>query len=70
MGPCRSRGCVDPNKWIKTTTPIRALHPPEQVDQTADALSWELSNAERQQLDALVLADGAARMPANPFQSA
>ena len=57
---CRAHGAM----------PIPGLRSPEQVDQTADALSWELNAAERQQLDALVLADGAARMPANPFQSA
>jgi aryl-alcohol dehydrogenase-like predicted oxidoreductase len=50
--------------------PIPGLRSPEQVDQTAAALSWMLSTAERDRLDALVLAGDAARMPANPFQSA
>jgi pyridoxine 4-dehydrogenase len=57
---CRAHGAM----------PIPGLRSPEQMDQTADALSWVLSAAERQRLDALVLATGAARMPANPFQSA
>ncbi len=50
--------------------PIPGLRSPEQVDQTADALSWELNEDERQHLDQLALANTAARMPANPFQSA
>ena len=57
---CRAHGAM----------PIPGLRSPEQVDQTADALSWELSASERQALDDLVLADGAPRMPANPFQTA
>jgi pyridoxine 4-dehydrogenase len=50
--------------------PIPGLRRPAQVDQAAEALSWNLTGEERQQLDALALAQGAARMPANPFQSA
>ena len=57
---CRAHGAM----------PIPGLRSPEQVDQTAAALSWMLSTAERDRLDALVLAGDAARMPANPFQSA
>jgi pyridoxine 4-dehydrogenase len=57
---CRAHGAM----------PIPGLRRPAQVDQAAEALSWRLSGEERQQLDALVLAQGAARMPANPFQSA
>lgn len=57
---CRAHGAM----------PIPGLRRPAQVDQVADALSWTLSPAERQQLDDLALAVGAARMPANPFQSA
>jgi aryl-alcohol dehydrogenase-like predicted oxidoreductase len=50
--------------------PIPGLRRPSQVDETAAALSWSLSAAERQRLDDLAMAPGAARMPANPFQSA
>ena len=50
--------------------PIPGLRRPAQVDQAAAALSWNLSGEERQRLDALVLDPKAARMPANPFQSA
>ena len=57
---CRAHGAM----------PIPGLRSPEQVDQTAAALGWELSSAERDHLDAVVLAGDAARMPANPFQSA
>ena len=57
---CRAHGAM----------PIPGLRRPAQVEQTAEALSWILSPAERQRLDALALASGAARMPANPFQSA
>ena len=56
---CRAHGAM----------PIPGLRSPEQVDQTAAALGWQLSEAERQELDQLALASGAARMPANPFQS-
>ena len=57
---CRAHGAM----------PIPGLRCPEQVDQAAEALSWQLSDAERDALDRLALAEGAARMPANPFQSA
>jgi aryl-alcohol dehydrogenase-like predicted oxidoreductase len=50
--------------------PIPGLRRPDQVDRACEALSWTLSVAERQQLDQLVQAAGAPRMPANPFQSA
>jgi pyridoxine 4-dehydrogenase len=56
---CRAHGAM----------PIPGLRSPEQVDQTAAALGWQLNEAERQELDQLALATGAARMPANPFQS-
>jgi hypothetical protein len=42
----------------------------QQVEAAASALSWSLSGEERLRLDQLAMADGAARMPANPFQSA
>jgi pyridoxine 4-dehydrogenase len=57
---CRAHGAM----------PIPGLRRPSQVDETAAALSWSLSAAERQRLDDLAMAPGAARMPANPFQSA
>ena len=57
---CRAHGAM----------PIPGLRRPDQVDVAAAALSWSLSHHERLQLDALVQASGAARMPANPFQSA
>ena len=57
---CRAHGAM----------PMPGLRSPEQVDRAADALSWQLSSDERQRLDGLALAAGAARMPANPFQSA
>ena len=57
---CRAHGAM----------PIPGLRSLEQVDQAAEALRWQLSSSEREQLDKLALATGAARMPANPFQSA
>ena len=57
---CRAHGAM----------PIPGLRSPEQVDQAALALSWQLSESERSALDQHALAEGAARMPANPFQSA
>lgn len=57
---CRAHGAM----------PIPGLRRPAQVDQAAQALSWSLSREERHRLDALVLDPKAARMPANPFQSA
>ena len=57
---CRAHGAM----------PIPGLRRPEHVERACEALSWTLSPAERQQLDALVQATEAARMPANPFQSA
>jgi len=57
---CRAHGAM----------PIPGLRLPQQADQTAAALSWQLSDSERDALDQLALAPGAARMPANPFQSA
>jgi pyridoxine 4-dehydrogenase len=56
---CRAHGAM----------PIPGLRRPEQVDVAAAALNWSLSAEERQRLDELALACGAARMPANPFQS-
>ena len=55
---CRAHGAM----------PIPGLRRPDQVDAAATALSWTLSEAERQGLDALALASR-VRMPANPFQS-
>jgi aryl-alcohol dehydrogenase-like predicted oxidoreductase len=49
--------------------PIPGLRSSAQVDATAAALSWTLKSNERDALDQLVQAAGAARMPANPFQS-
>ena len=57
---CRAHGAM----------PIPGLRLPQQAEQTAAALSWQLSEPEREALDQLALAPGAARMPANPFQSA
>ena len=57
---CRAHGAM----------PIPGLRRPKQAEQTAAALSWQLSEPEREALDQLALAPGAARMPANPFQSA
>jgi pyridoxine 4-dehydrogenase len=55
---CRSHGAM----------PIPGLRRPEQAEQTAAALSWMLSEDERDGLDRLAFANR-ARMPANPFQS-
>ncbi len=57
---CRAHGAM----------PIPGLRSCAQVDATAAALSWQLSGDERHSLDQLVGRAGAARMPANPFQSA
>ena len=57
---CRAHGAM----------PIPGLRRPDQVEVAAAALGWSLSLEERQRLDGLVQAAGAARMPANPFQSA
>jgi len=57
---CRAHGAM----------PIPGMRTPEQVDAAASALGWSLSEEERKRLDQLALAEGAARMPANPFQSA
>ena len=57
---CRAHGAM----------PIPGLRRPDQVDAAAEALNWSLSREERQRLDTLAQASGAARMPANPFQSA
>ena len=53
-----------------TLSPIPGLRRPDQVEVAAAALGWSLSLEERQRLDGLVQTAGAARMPANPFQSA
>jgi pyridoxine 4-dehydrogenase len=57
---CRAHGAM----------PIPGLRSSEQVDAAAAALSWTLNLNERNALDQLVQGAGAARMPANPFQSA
>jgi pyridoxine 4-dehydrogenase len=57
---CRAHGAM----------PIPGLRNVSQVEACAAASSWEMSPTERDVLDQLVLAPGAARMPANPFQSA
>jgi len=57
---CRAHGAM----------PIPGLRSCEQVEATAAALSWHLSQEERHSLDQLVGQAGAPRMPANPFQSA
>ena len=57
---CRSHGAM----------PIPGMRSTQQVEAAASALSWSLSGEERLRLDQLAMADGAARMPANPFQSA
>ena len=54
---CRAHGAM----------PIPGLRRPDQVETVAAARRWQLSLAERQQLDQLVL--GGPRMPINPFQS-
>lgn len=56
---CRAHGAM----------PIPGLRTPAQVDGAASALAWQLSAAERHELDGLALALP-VRMPANPFQSA
>jgi pyridoxine 4-dehydrogenase len=57
---CRSHGAM----------PIPGLRRVEQVQQAASALGWQLSEAERLELDGVALAlPSQARMPANPFQS-
>jgi pyridoxine 4-dehydrogenase len=55
---CRAHGAM----------PIPGLRSPEQVDGVVDALSWQLTEPERLELDRLAQASG-RRMPANPFQS-
>jgi pyridoxine 4-dehydrogenase len=57
---CRAHGAM----------PIPGMRSIAQVNAAAAAQSWTLSSAERLELDQLALAPGAARMPANPFQSA
>lgn len=54
---CRAHGAM----------PIPGLRRPDQVETVAAARLWQLSLAERQQLDQLVLSG--PRMPINPFQS-
>jgi aryl-alcohol dehydrogenase-like predicted oxidoreductase len=49
--------------------PIPGLRRQQQVTQAVEALSWNLSTAEREALDRLAFANQ-GRMPANPFQSA
>jgi pyridoxine 4-dehydrogenase len=56
---CRAHGAM----------PIPGLRSPAQVESTAAARSWTLTDDERRRLDQLALAPG-PRMPANPFQSA
>ncbi len=56
---CRAHGAM----------PIPGLRRPEQVEQAAAALAWNLGPEERSRLDALAL-ELPVRMPANPFQSA
>jgi aryl-alcohol dehydrogenase-like predicted oxidoreductase len=48
--------------------PIPGLRTPSQVDGAVAALSWQLTEDERLELDRMALATG-RRMPANPFQS-
>ncbi|UPM51380.1 aldo/keto reductase [Synechococcus sp. A10-1-5-1] len=60
MNWCRAHGAM----------PIPGLRTPKQVEQAAAARSWSLTGEERAALDRLALMEGAARMPANPFQSA
>jgi pyridoxine 4-dehydrogenase len=55
---CRAHGAL----------PIVGLRTPAQAELAAGALAWQLSDAERRQLDALAMGIG-QRMPANPFQS-
>jgi pyridoxine 4-dehydrogenase len=57
---CRSHGAM----------PIPGLRRVEQVQQAASALGWQLSDAERLELDGVAFGlPSQARMPANPFQS-
>jgi pyridoxine 4-dehydrogenase len=56
---CRAHGAM----------PIAGLRTPAQADASADALLWQLTDAERNALDRIVQRPDAARMPANPFQS-
>ena len=55
---CRAHGAL----------PIPGLRRPEQVEQAAAALAWNLSEEERRRLDDLALGLQVG-MPANPFQS-
>jgi pyridoxine 4-dehydrogenase len=55
---CRAHGAM----------PIPGLRRPEQVEQAAAALRWNLNLEDRARLDGLARALE-ARMPANPFQS-
>jgi pyridoxine 4-dehydrogenase len=55
---CRAHGAL----------PSPGLRRPEQVEQAAAALAWELSEEERRRLDDLALGLQVG-MPANPFQS-
>jgi aryl-alcohol dehydrogenase-like predicted oxidoreductase len=51
--------------------PIPGLRRVQQVQQAAAALAWQLSEAERLELDGVAFGlPPQARMPANPFQSA
>jgi pyridoxine 4-dehydrogenase len=56
---CRAHGAM----------PIPGLRTPEQAEQAAAALAWDLESDERRRLDQLALAQSRL-MPANPFQSA
>jgi len=58
---CRSHGAM----------PIPGLRRVQQVQQAAASLAWQLSEAERLELDGVAFGlPSQARMPANPFQSA
>lgn len=50
--------------------PIPGLRRVRQAEEAAAALAWGLTATEREELDALAVVAGGARMPANPFQSA
>ena len=58
---CRAHGAL----------PIPGLRTVAQAEAAANAMAWQLSEAEKQQLDGLALAAAAAgaAMPGNPFQS-
>ena len=57
---CRAHGAM----------PIPGLRRVQQVQQAAAALEWQLSDAERLELDGVAFGlPSQARMPANPFQS-